>query len=334
LSPEIDLRGACITGIGCYVPERVLSNEDLEKMVDTSDEWIVTRTGIKERRIVAEDQAASDLAYHASKDALKQAGVKGKDLDQIIVATATSDMIFPSTACLLQDRLGAKNAAAYDVTAACSGFIYGLSMAHSMILSGKAEKILVLGAEVLSSMTDYTDRKTCVLFGDGAGAVVVEPCEEGRGILATYMRSDGSYTDLLYKPGGGSRMPLTAERIKQGKQYIHMKGDGLFKYAVKAMVSAAKKAAAEAGFSTADVDYLIPHQANIRIIEGVRKRLKLKKEQVIVNIDKVGNTSSASIPIAWCQYEKENPGAIADGDLIMLAAFGGGLTWGSVLYRK
>jgi len=334
LSSKKEAKGACITGIGCYVPEKVLTNRDLEKMVDTSDEWIVTRTGIKERRIVSEDQAASDLAYHASVDALKKAGLKGRDLDQIIVATATSDMIFPSTACLLQDRLGAKNAAAYDLTAACSGFIYGLSMAHSMILAGKAEKILVLGAEVLSSMTDYTDRKTCVLFGDGAGAVVVEPCEAGKGILATYMRSDGSYTDLLYKPGGGSRMPLTPERIRQGKQYIHMKGDGLFKYAVKAMVSAARTTAKEAGMTTADVDYLIPHQANIRIIEGVRKRLKLKKEQVIVNIDRVGNTSSASIPIAWCQFERDHPERISEGDLFMLVAFGGGLTWGAVLYRR
>ena len=328
------IRGACITGIGCYVPEKVLTNQDLEKMVDTSDEWIVTRTGIKERRIAAENEAASDLAYHASMDALKKAGVKGRDLDQIIVATATSDMIFPSTACLLQDRLGSKNSAAYDVTAACSGFIYGISMAHSMILTGKAEKILVVGSEVLSSMTDYTDRKTCVLFGDGAGAVVMEPCEAGKGVLATYMRSDGSYTDLLYKPGGGSRMPLTPERLKEGQQYIHMKGDGLFKYAVKAMVSAARKTAKDAGLTTEDVDYLIPHQANIRIIEGVRKRLKLKKEQVIVNIDRIGNTSSASIPIAWCEYERNHPGKISGGDLVMLVAFGGGLTWGAVLYRK
>ncbi|MFO7914872.1 MAG: beta-ketoacyl-ACP synthase III [Candidatus Krumholzibacteriales bacterium] len=334
MSSNKDARGVCITGIGCYVPERVLTNQDLEKMVDTSDEWIVTRTGIRERRIVAEDQAASDLAYNASVEAMKKAGVKGKDLDQIIVATATSDMIFPSTACLIQDRLGAKNAAAYDLTAACSGFIFGLSMAHSMILTGKAEKILVVGSEILSSMTDYTDRKTCVLFGDGAGAVVVEPCEAGKGILATYIRSDGAYTDLLYKPGGGSRMPLTPERLKQGKQYIHMKGDGLFKYAVKAMVSAARKTAKEAGLTTEDVDYLIPHQANIRIIEGVRKRLKLKKEQVIVNIDRIGNTSSASIPIAWCEFERDHPERISEGDLFMLVAFGGGLTWGAVLYKK
>ncbi|MBD3179280.1 MAG: beta-ketoacyl-ACP synthase III [Candidatus Latescibacteria bacterium] len=323
-----------MTGIGCYVPEKVLTNEDLEKMVDTSDEWIVTRTGIRERRIAAETEAASDLAYHAAREAMKKAGIKAKDLDQIIVATATSDMIFPSTACVLQDRLGAKNAAAYDLTAACSGFIYGLSMAHSMILTGKAEKILVIGAEVLSSMTDYTDRTTCVLFGDGAGAVVVEPCEAGKGILATYMRSDGSYTDLLYKPGGGSRMPLTAERIRQGKQYIHMKGDGLFKYAVKAMVSAARKTASDAGLTTEDVDYLIPHQANIRIIEGVRKRLKLTKDQVIVNIDRIGNTSSASIPIAWCEFERDHPERVSEGDIFMLVAFGGGLTWGAVLYKK
>lgn len=328
------LRGARISGIGYYIPEKVLTNFDLEKMVDTSDEWIQTRTGIRERRIAEESQASSDLAYEAAVKAMKDAGVTAEELDQIIVGTATSDMIFPSTACVLQDRLGASKAAAYDLTAACSGFIYGLATAHSMIATGKADKILVIGSEVLSRIIDFTDRKTCVLFGDGAGAVVVEPCPYGEGILSTFMQSDGSYTELLYLPGGGSRRPLTAQRLKDREQFVKMKGDGLFKYAVRAMVDAAHEALRGAGYGTEDVDFLIPHQANIRIIEGVRKRLKLKKEQVIVNIDRIGNTSSASIPIALGELEEEEEKRIKKGDLVMLVAFGGGLTWGSVLFRK
>jgi len=324
-------KGAKITGIGHYLPERVLTNFDFEKMVDTSDEWIVTRTGIRERRIAAEDQASSDMTFAAANIALADAGVEAKDLDIILVATVTPDMPLPSTACILQDMLGARKAAAFDIAAACSGFIYGLSIASSMIIAGKAKKILVAGVEILSSITDYEDRSTCVLFGDGCGAVVVEEGEPGEGILSTFMQSDGGEGELLYIPAGGSRTPLTAENIGDRQQFVKMKGDGLFKYAVRAMVDAANHTLREADLKAADIDYLIPHQANIRIIEGVRKRLKLEKEQVVVNIDRVGNTSSASIPIALSELKEG--GTLKHGDLVMMVAFGGGLTWGAALIK-
>ena len=314
-------RGARIAGMGYYVPERVLTNHDLEQMVDTSDEWIVTRSGIRERRIAEDDQAASDLAYEAATKALADAGVDPADLDLIIVATVTPDMSFPSTGCILQDRLGAKKAAALDLSAACSGFIYGTSMGRAMIANGQAERVLVVGVELLSRITDWEDRGTCVLFGDGSGAVVLEPGEPGEGILSTFMQSDGSFGELLYRPGGGSRMPLTEELLREGMQYTKMKGNDLFKYAVRSMVDAAHSALGDAGLSTTDVDYLIPHQANIRIIE----------EQVIVNIDHFGNTSSASIPIALGEMREQ--GRLKKGDLVIMVAFGGGLTWGSVLFR-
>ncbi len=324
-------RGARITGIGHYLPERILSNFDLEKMVDTSDEWIVTRSGIRERRIAAEHQASSDLAFEAAKIALEDAGVAGKDLDLIMVATVTPDMSLPSTACILQDRLGAKKAAAFDISAACSGFIYGLAVASSMIAAGKVKKVLLAGVEVLSRIMDYEDRTTCVLFGDGAGVVVIEEAEPGEGILSTFMQSDGGLGELLYLPGGGSRMPLTEERLKERQQYVKMKGDGLFKYAVRAMVDAAKHTLDEADLKASDINFLIPHQANIRIIEGVRKRLKLEKEQVVVNIDRIGNTSSASIPIALAELKEG--GTLKKSDLVMMVAFGGGLTWGAALMK-
>jgi len=324
-------KAARITGFGHYLPEKVLTNSDLEKMVDTSDEWILTRSGIKERHIAAENEACSDLAFEASKVALADAGVDPKDLDTIIVATITPDMVLPSVSCIIQDRLGAKKAAAFDISAACSGFIYGLSIASSMIALGKAEKILLVGVEILSGITDYTDRNTCVLFGDGCGAVVIEEGEQGEGILSTYMQSDGSLGELLYVPGGGSRMALTAERLQEGQQYVKMKGDGLFKYAIRAMVDAAERTLKEADFSTSDVSFLIPHQANIRIIEAVRKRLKLEKEQVVINIDRVGNTSSASIPIALSEIKEG--GILKKGDIVIMVAFGGGLTWGAALLK-
>ncbi|MCD6379131.1 ketoacyl-ACP synthase III [bacterium] len=334
MSGERFLKGAKITGVGYYVPEKILTNADFEKMVDTSDEWIVERSGIRERHIARDDQAASDLSYEASIKALEDAGVKAEELDQIILGTATSDMIFPSTACLLQEMLGAKNAAAYDLTAACSGFIFGLSIADSMISSGKAKKILVVGVEILSRITDYTDRATCVLFGDGAGAMVVEECPPGEGILSTFIKTDGKYSDLLYLPGGGSRSPLTEETLKKGEQYLHMRGSELFKYAVKAMVQAAKETLDKAGLGPEDVDFLVPHQANIRIIEGVRKRLKLKKEQLVINIDRVGNTSTASIPIAFGELVESDKKIVKKGDLVLFVAFGGGLTWGAILFRR
>lgn len=325
------LGGARIVGMGYYLPERVLTNSDFEKMVDTTDEWIVTRTGIRERRIAAANQASSDLAYEASLNALKEADIAARDLDLIIVGTVTPDMLFPSAACVLQDKLGANKAAAFDVTAACSGFIYGLSVAHSMIYHGKNKCVLVVGVETLSRILDYEDRATCVLFGDGAGAVVLEPCPTGEGILSTFMQSDGSYADLLYLPGGGSRRPLNEERLRNREQYVKMKGDGLFKYAVRAMVDASIAVLREAKLTPKDIDFLVPHQANIRIIEGVRKRLRLPKEKVVINIDRVGNTSAASIPIALAEAKER--GDIEKGDTILMVGFGGGLTWGAVLLK-
>lgn len=323
--------GAKIVGIGYYLPERILSNFDFEKMVDTTDEWIVTRTGIRERHIAAEDQASSDLAYEASKKALDEAGVDPGEIDLIIIGTVTPDMPFPSAACVLQDRLGAVKAAAFDVTAACSGFIYGISVAHSMISHGKNNTVLVVGVETLSRILDYEDRATCVLFGDGAGAAVLKPCPAGEGILSTFMQSDGSYAELLYLPAGGSRRPLTEERLRNREQYVKMKGDGLFKYAVRAMVDASKAVLKEAGLKSKDIDFLVPHQANVRIIEGVRQRLKLPEEKVVVNIDHVGNTSAASIPIALAEAKER--GDIKKGDTILMVGFGGGLTWGAVLMK-
>jgi 3-oxoacyl-[acyl-carrier-protein] synthase-3 len=322
---------ARFAGMGYYLPETVLSNFDLAKMVDTSDEWIVTRTGIRERRIAKPEEAASDLAIKAARAAMTDAGVGEGDIDLIIVGTATADYPFPSTATVLQDRLGAKGAAAFDVVAACSGFIYAVTVARSMIVAGTVRRALVVGVETLSRIIDYTDRTTCVLFGDGAGAVVMEPCETGDGILATFMRSDGSYADLLYQPAGGSRTPLTEERIRNGEQYVKMKGDGLFKYAVRAMVEAGEAVLREANMNISDVDFIVPHQANLRIIEGVRTRLGVPPEKTIVNIDRVGNTSSASIPIAFC--EARDQGIINRGDRILMVAFGGGLTWGAALLR-
>lgn len=331
MTTKAEYGGARVAGIGHYLPERILTNFDLEKIVNTTDEWIVTRSGIRERHIAAEDQATSDLAFEASKIALADAGVEPEDIDLIILGTVTPDMPFPSAACVLQDKLGAKKAAAFDVTAACSGFIYGLSIAHSLINNKKGEKVLVIGVETLSRITDYEDRTTCVLFGDGAGATVLEPCAAGDGILSTFMRSDGSFADLLCQPGGGSRWPLNEERLRNREQYLKMKGNEVFKYAVRAMVDASRAALKEVNMTTEELDFLIPHQANIRIIEGVRRRLELPKEKVIVNIDRVGNTSSASIPIAFAEAVKK--GEIKRGDTVLMAGFGGGLTWGAVLLK-
>jgi len=309
----------------------VLTNFDLEKMVDTSDEWIVTRTGIRERRIAREDQAASDLALEASRQALEDAGVEASQLDAVIVATVTADMQFPSTACFLQDKLGAKNAAAFDLSAACSGFVYGLNVAHALVSSCQMDRILVVGVEVLSKFLDWNDRATCVLFGDGAGAAVVEACEAGQGILGTYMKSDGTLADLLWIPAGGSRQPIDEGTYQRGDQYIKMKGDGVFKYAVRAMTDATNRVLHQAGMKLEDIDLFIPHQANIRIIDAVNQRLKLPPEKVVVNLDRYGNTSSATIPIAYDEVVRA--GRVKPGDVVLFVAFGGGLTWGSVLLR-
>jgi 3-oxoacyl-[acyl-carrier-protein] synthase-3 len=320
-----------MTGTGHYVPDRVLSNFDLEKMVETSDEWITTRTGIKERRVVAPDQACSDLAVIASTHALEMAGVKPADLDGVFMGTISGDMQFPATATLVQDRIGATRAAALDLSAACSGFIYGVNLAHSMIASGAMNRVLVIGAEVLTRFVDWQDRSTCVLFGDGAGAAVLEPCEPGQGILATHMKSDGSLADLLCIPGGGSRQPYDERTGPDRLHYIKMKGDGVFKFAVRAMADAARTVLDEAGYTVNDVKYVIPHQANIRIIDAVGERLEVSKERIIVNLDRYGNTSSATIPIAYDELVRS--GRLQTGDLVLFTGFGGGFTWGSVLFR-
>ncbi len=320
-----------ILGTGKYVPERVLTNEDLEKMVDTNDEWITTRTGIKERRIAAEDQASSDLAYEASLKALDAAGITAEEIDLIIVATITPDMFFPSTACILQDKLGAKKAAAFDLSAACSGFIYGLANAVNFIASGIYKYALVVGSECLSKITDYTDRNTCILFGDGAGAVVLGPGEEGKGFLSFELGADGSGGELLKLKGGGSRHPSSQETIDQKMHYIDMNGREVFKFAVKVMNSAAEEALKKAGLDKSDVDLLVPHQANIRIIQSSLNRLQLSEDKCIINLDKYGNVSAASIPIALAEAVEQNK--INDGDVVVLVGFGGGLTWGASVLK-
>ncbi len=324
------LRGRIIA-TGSYVPENVVTNHDLEKIVDTSDEWITERTGIKERRIVNGNQATSDLAYEAASIALKRAHLKAKDIDLIVVATVTSDMPFPSTACILQDRLGAKNAAAFDVNAACSGFIYGLHIADGFIKAGLHERILLVGAEVLSKVTDWQDRTTCILFGDGAGAVIIEATREKRGIFSTHINSDGSLSDLICLPGGGSRNPCSTHTILKKLNFIKMKGNETFKVAVRTLEEIVVKTLEANNLSPSQLSLLIPHQANIRIIQATAKRLNMPMEKVYVNIDRYGNTSAASVPIAL--DEAVQTGRVHSGDYILLEAFGGGLTWASSLIR-
>ncbi len=322
---------AKIIATGSYAPEKKLTNLDLEKMVDTSDEWITERTGIKERRIAGEKQATSDLAYEASKIALKQAGLKAKDIDLIIVATVTGDMPMPSTACLLQNRLEAKKAAAFDINAACSGFLYGLSVADSFIKAGTHKKILLIGAETLSKFTDWEDRTTCVLFGDGAGAVIIEATEGENGILSTHIHSDGSLWELLNLPGGGSKNPPTKESIDKGLHFLKMKGNETFKAAVRTLESLVTDTLKANNIKPSQLSALIPHQANLRIIQATANRLGLSMDKVVVNLDRYGNTSAASIPIAL--DEAVRTGRIRKDDYILLEAFGGGLTWASALIK-
>lgn len=323
----MQLKSVGIIGTGKYVPDRILSNKELEQMVDTNDEWIVTRTGIRERRIAAAEQATSDLAFKASEIALKAAGVSAEELDLIIVATITPDMFFPSTACLLQEKLGATKAAAFDLSAACSGFIYGLATANSMIASGMYKHVLVVGAECLSRITDYTDRNTCILFGDGAGAVVLGEVSEGRGFRSFELGADGSGGELLKVCGGGSRVPSTAASIAEKQHYIYMAGSEVFKFAVRIMGNAAEEALRKAGIDKAEIDLLIPHQANIRIIQSALNRLNLSEDKCMVNLDKYGNVSAASIPIALAEAVEQ--GRVSEGDCLVLVGFGGGLTWGA-----
>ncbi|MEZ4649123.1 MAG: beta-ketoacyl-ACP synthase III [Candidatus Eisenbacteria bacterium] len=316
---------------GSCVPEKILTNQDLERMVDTSDEWITTRTGIRERRVVDAGQAASDLAAIAGQRAMEAAGVKPEDLDAIIVGTVTGDHLFPSTACLVQAKFGATRAFCMDVSAACSGFLYGCDIAHSLISSGKANLVLVIGVEILSKFTDFTDRNTCVLFGDGAGAAVLGVGDESHHIVSSHLGADGRYGSLIELPAGGSRMPITPEVMEQRLHYLRVKGNEVFKLGVRGMTDACIKALEEAGMTAADVDLLVPHQANIRIIDATAKRLEIEPERVFVNIEKYGNTSAASVPIAL--DEAVRAGRLKEGDLLMLVVFGGGLTWGSMLVR-
>ncbi|PZD93290.1 3-oxoacyl-ACP synthase [Paenibacillus sambharensis] len=325
----MSLRAVGILGTGKYVPEKILTNHDLEQMVETNDEWIVTRTGIRERRIASPEEATSDLALKASEEALRSAGVAAEDLDLIIVATVTPDKFFPSTACLLQDRLGARKAAAYDLSAACSGFIYGLANASSMIAGGMYKHVLVVGAECLSRITDYTDRNTCILFGDGAGAVVLGPVAEGRGFRSFELGADGSGGELLKIDGGGSRIPSDKDSVAQNRHYIQMAGSEVFKFAVRIMGNAAEEALRKAGIAKSDIDLLVPHQANIRIIQSSLNRLELAEDKCMINLDKYGNVSAASIPIALAEAVEQ--GKVSDGDCIVLVGFGGGLTWGATV---
>jgi 3-oxoacyl-[acyl-carrier-protein] synthase-3 len=323
--------GAGILSIGMAVPDQVLSNYDFEGMIDTSDEWITTRTGIKERRIANEMVATSDLAAEAGRHALKKAGMSSQDIDLIILATATPDYPFPAAACNVQELLDADNAAAFDISAACSGFLYGMTMARGLINNGDFKHVLLIGAETLTKICDFTDRATCVLFGDGAGAVVLGKVPEDKGILSTYMKSDGRLVHILNMPAGGSRKPATHETVEKRQHYIKMQGNELFKYATRAMAESAKSVLDEAGFEPSDVDLFIPHQANIRIIEATAKRVGIPKEKVYVNIQRYGNTSAASIPIAL--LEAQNKGIIKDGSIVLLTAAGGGVTWAGALLR-
>ncbi|MFI5371602.1 MAG: beta-ketoacyl-ACP synthase III, partial [Candidatus Eisenbacteria bacterium] len=298
MTPPPEIRGATITGTGHYAPVRVLSNHDLEKMVDTSDEWIVERTGIRERRIAAPDQASSDLALIAAQRALEMAGLSATDVDQIVLATTTPDRFLPSCGCTLQQKLGASSAAAYDIFAACTGFVYGLGIARGLIGSHVADTVLVVGVETLSRITDMTDRNTCVLFGDAAGAAVLRPCEPGRGLHSIRIRSDGDLGDVLEVPAGGSREPVTEHGLRARRNYISMRGRKLFPFAVRSMEESLRQVVEESGWRIDDLDLVIPHQANLRIIEAVRERLGLPEAKMVVNIDRYGNTSSASIPLA------------------------------------
>ncbi len=320
-----------IAGLGLYVPERVLTNFDLERIVETSDEWIRTRSGIKERRIADANTATSDLSIIAAKRAIEEAGVRPEEIDAIILGTATPDMLFPATACIVQANLRANRAMAFDISAGCSGFLYGLGIADSMIKNG-FENVLVIGAETLSKVMDFTDRSTCVLFGDGAGAAVVRGVEsDRRGIVATYFRAEGADWRLLYQPAGGSRIPASPESVEKRLHYIKMEGNEVFKLAVRAMIEAAIETLKRANLSSREVNLLIPHQANIRIIEATAKRLEIPMERVYVNLDRYGNTSAASIPIALKEALEE--GRIKSGDYVLLVAFGAGFTWGGVLLR-
>lgn len=322
-------RTSSITGVGAYVPSRVLTNAELEKMVDTTDEWITSRTGIKERRIAADNEYTSDLAAQAALRAMQDAGVTAEQIDLIIVATITPDMFFPSTACLVQAKIGAHRAAAFDLEAACSGFIYGLEIAQQFIMSRTYDTVLVIGAEKLSTIIDWKDRNTCVLFGDGAGAAILQNRERSHGLLTAVMGADGHKSSILLMPGGGSRCPARVESVAARLHYLRMDGKDTYKNAVQAMHTAATEALRRCEITVADLKCIIPHQANQRIIEAVGERLGARPEQMFMNLQKVGNTSAASVGIAL--EEAVRTGRVQRGDLILLVVFGAGLTWGAAV---
>lgn len=321
---------AAIVGLGAYLPEKVLTNFDLEKIVETTDEWIRTRTGICERHIAAPGQSSSDLALPAAQEALKNAGLTPQELNLIIVATTSPDMLFPSTACYLQKKLGA-SCGAFDMAAACSGFPYALSVAEGFVKSGIYQNVLVVGAEAISKFINWKDRATCVLFGDGAGAAVVSRSKDGHGILASYLGADGGQSEILQIPAGGSMIPPSMESVTQGLHYLRMAGPELFKIAVKTMEQAVREVLSREKLDVKDIHCLIPHQANNRILQAVAERLKIAPERVFINVDRYGNMSSASTPIAL--YEAVKTGAVKKGDYVVLVAFGGGLTWAASLIK-
>lgn len=322
---------AGILGMGMYLPDRILTNQDLEAMVETNNEWIVERTGIRERRIAADNQATVDLSLIAANKALAAAGIKAEDLDLIILATATPDRTVPASATMIQHRLGANKAGAFDLGAACSGFLYGLSVASQFIETGKYRYILLIGAETLSRILNWSDRNTCVIFGDGAGAAIVGAAEGDAGILAFNLRSDGGGSDLLQVPAGGSLKPATHQTLDEGLHYLQMSGNEIFKLAVRAMIASIDEALREAGVSLDAIDWVVPHQASLRILQAMTKRLPIDPGRIIITLDYHGNTSAASIPLALA--EKIEQGVIKKGQLILLTGFGAGLTWGSVILR-
>ncbi len=320
-----------IAGFGLGIPDRIMTNADLEKIVDTSDEWIITRTGIRERRIAPDDVNVSDLAAEAGLDAIADAGLSAEDIDLIVVATGSPELIWPSTACLTQTKLGLDSCPAFDLQAACSGFTYGMTVADGLIASGVYKTVLLIGAEVMSRFVDWKDRGTCVLFGDGAGAVVLRPAREGYGVKASVLGARGSGSDLLLIPAGGSGRVCSAEVVNEEAQMIRMKGNEVYRFAVKILPENIEAVVAEAGLTLGDVDHIIPHQANQRIIEVAAERMGIERDKIISNIAKYGNTSAASIPIALAELDRE--GRLKPGDIIITVAFGAGLTWGANLLR-
>jgi len=322
---------AGIIGTGMALPEKIVTNADLEKIVDTTDEWIVSRTGIRQRTIAQEHESTSTFAVQAGRDALEAAGVAPGEIDLLICATVTPDSPLPAVSCTIQAELGAANAAAFDISAACTGFIYALTIADNFIKNGAAENVLVIGAEVLSKWVDWTDRATCVIFADGAGAAVVSRVPEGSGILSSMIRSDGNFANVLNIPAGGTKEPFSQEVLDNKRHYIKMRGNELFKVAVRAMAYTSKQVLKEAGYSPDDVDLVIPHQANKRITDAVAERINITDDRMYENIDRIGNSSSATIPIGL--HENVASGRLKKGDLVLLTAFGGGVTWGSLLMR-